>query len=64
MLSAVENPFGPSRLYASGAHPYNNNSGVAIGANSNLIATSCPIVAIPTSMSATEFVRPHPKTNR
>lgn len=64
MLSAVENHFGPSRLYATGAHPYNNNSAAAIGANSNLIAAPCPIVALPTPMSATEFARPHPKPNR
>lgn len=67
MLSAVENHFGPSRLYATGAHhhhhhPYANNSGAAaIGANNNLIAAPCPIVAVPTPMSATEFARPHPK---
>lgn len=73
MLSAVENHFGPSRLYATGAHPYNNSSAAAaaaaaaaavIGANSNLIAAPCPIVALPPPMSATEFARPHPKTNR
>lgn len=64
MLSAVENHFAPSRLYATGAHPYSNNSAAAIGANSNLIAAPCPIVALPSPMSATEFARPHPKPNR
>lgn len=65
MLSAVENHFGPSRSYATGASHYgsSNNPG-GHGANNNLIAAPCPIIALPPPMSATEFARPHPKPNR
>lgn len=65
MLSAVENHFGPGRSYATGASHYSSSGSTAgIGANNNLIATPCPIIALPPPMSATEFARPHPKPNR
>lgn len=64
MLSAVENHFGPSRSYATGASHYGSSGSVAgIGVNNNLIAAPCPII-LPPPMSASEFARPHPKPNR